>query len=160
VARTLVAISILLAAAASAAAQPPAAQATAPEATTRANTPAPIEAALPATTHFAEPVAAPAAAAAATPPAKPAEARPTAPAPTVAADVPKIEMKKLTDDTVCRTERPTGSQIGIRRCYSRSAAQTPNDEIMRRDIEEMRARQNEQQAREAAAAMTRRRTGL
>ena len=158
--RTLVAISILFAAAASAVAEPPAAETTSPEATTQADTSAPIDAAVLTTTHSANPVPAPAAAAAATPPAEPAEAPPTAAAPAVAADVPKIEMKKLTDDTVCRNERPTGSQIGIRRCYSRSAAQTQNDEIMRRDIEEMRARQNDQQAREAAAAMTRRRTGL
>ena len=70
--------------------------------------------------------------------------------------VPTVEIKKVTDDTICRKERPTGSQIGVTRCYSRGAS-LKDDEQMRRDIDEMRARQNEQQAREAAAAMTRRR---
>ena len=76
------------------------------------------------------------------------------------AAVPSVEIKKVTDDTVCRKERPTGSLISTTRCYSRSVSTLSIDEQMRRDLEEMRMRQNDQQAREAAAAMTRRRGGL
>jgi hypothetical protein len=75
--------------------------------------------------------------------------------------VPTVDVNKLTDDTVCRKERPTGSLIGVTRCYSRSAAANSNDnELMKRDLEEMRMRQNDQLAREAAAEMSRRRGGL
>jgi hypothetical protein len=158
--RTLVAISILLAAAAAAAAEPPGAAPTATEAAE--STSPPVDPIAPATAPAAvasEPAAAPTSADAA---AAPAKADDSAAAPTAdAAEVPTVDIKKLTDDTVCRKERPTGSLIGVMRCYPRSAsaAADRNDELMRRDIEEMRMRQNDQQAREAAAAMTRRRVG-
>jgi hypothetical protein len=77
-----------------------------------------------------------------------------------AVEVPTVEIKKTTDDTVCRKERPTGSLIGVTRCRSRSAAANSDNELMKRDLEEMRMRQNDQLAREAAAAMSRRRGGL
>ena len=134
--RALVAISMLLAAAAVAAADPPAAARATPEP--------------PATDHAPQPA----------PPVDAAAASDSAQAPAVAAEVPSVEIKKLTDDTVCRRERPTGSLISVTRCYSRSAAALKDDPLMRRDLEEMRMRQNEQQAREAAAAMNRRRGGL
>jgi hypothetical protein len=66
--------------------------------------------------------------------------------------VPKVEVASVTDDTQCRNERPTGSRIAIRRCSAKIAAgggKREND-TLRRDIEEMRLRQ-QQLARDAAA---------
>jgi hypothetical protein len=160
--RAPVAISVLLAAAASLAAEPPA---HAPAAADTADAPTFAEAAesffaaepfvpvapTPAAAAPAETVALPTSAEIATADVAP----PAADAPPAA--VPAVDMKTVTDDTVCRKERPTGSQIGVKRCYSRSASTLKDDEQMRRDIDEMRMRQNDQQAREAAAAMTRRR---
>jgi hypothetical protein len=62
------------------------------------------------------------------------------------------------DRTVCRTEYPTGSRIGVRRCYSTTETETAagkvQTEIMRRDIEEMRNRQMYDQLRRASVGMT------
>lgn len=160
--RAPVAISLLLAAAASFAAEPPAAAPDAAEATAApliADAAEPIDpvASAEAAARAAAPAdldVAPAAASTETTFASTAD---DAPPPVAApAAVPTIDIKKVTDDTVCRKERPTGSQIGITRCYSRSASTLEHDEQLRRDIDEMRMRQNEQQAREAAAAMARR----
>lgn len=152
---------LLLAAAASLAAEPPAA---APDDTSSAAAPLPAEAtavaagepalSAPVPPASAETAAAPASAEAALAD-NPGETPLTADA--APAAVPTVDIKKVADDTICRKERPTGSLIGVTRCYSRSAVSLQNDELMRRDLEEMRMRQNEQQAREAATAMTRRR---
>ncbi|HEX5045579.1 MAG TPA: hypothetical protein VFX89_00530 [Gammaproteobacteria bacterium] len=150
---------LLLAAAASLAAEPPSA---APDEANAATAPLaayPSVVAEPAVPEPAAPAVAETAAAPASAEAELADNRGEAPpaADAAPAAVPTVDIKKVADDTVCRKERPTGSLIGITRCYSRSAASLQNDELMRRDLEEMRMRQNEQQAREAAAAMTRRR---
>jgi hypothetical protein len=143
--RKLVAICILLAAAASLAAEPPDAET--PAAQPTANAPS-------------EPTATAPAQATTAPPAADAAAAPTATAdnttaePAADADVPKVDMQTVKDDTVCRAERPTGSRIAIKRCFSpRTALDSARDDVMRRDIEEMRMRQVYQnQARDAAAA--------
>jgi hypothetical protein len=149
--KKLVAICTLLAAAASIAAEPPDAEA--PAAQTTANAPS-------------EPTATAPAQAATTPPVADAAAAPTATAenaadqPAADADVPKVDMQTVKDDTVCRAERPTGSRIAVKRCFSpRTAIDSARDDVMRRDIEEMRMRQVYQnQARDAAAAAAMART--
>ena len=73
------------------------------------------------------------------------------------ANVREVDMRTITDDTVCRSERPTGSHIAITRCRS---ANTPEDEtshyLLQRDLEEMRDRQAyQEQARRAREAAMR-----
>jgi hypothetical protein len=164
--RAPVSVALLLAAATAFAAEPPAAT---PDTDTDADStivPLAIElAAAPDDSAPATPAAALSESTASSPSADTAlaaaDAKDTAPsADATPTEVPTVEIKKVIDDTVCRRERPTGSLISTTRCYSRSASTLSNDEQMRRDLEEMRMRQNDQQAREAAAAMARRRGGL
>ena len=71
------------------------------------------------------------------------------------ANVQQVEMRTLTDDTECRRESPTGSRIAVMHCYSTAATANDevNDDVLKRDIEEMRMRQfYQQQARDAALA--------
>jgi len=65
-------------------------------------------------------------------------------------------LKGPNDGTVCRTEYPTGSRIGVKRCYSttETARDKVEKDIMRRDIEEMRDRQVYQQLQRASIGMT------
>ena len=86
----------------------------------------------------------------------------TRPAPAAAANrieasqVKQVPLKAPGDSTVCRTEYPTGSRIGVRRCYSKTetASSKVQDEIMRRDLEEMRNRQIYNQLQRASLGMT------
>jgi hypothetical protein len=73
-----------------------------------------------------------------------------------ASQVKQVPLKALNDGTVCRTEYPTGSRIGVKRCSSRSetAGDKIQNEIMRRDIEEMRDRQLYEQVQRASIGMT------
>ena len=73
-----------------------------------------------------------------------------------ASQVKQLPLKGPNDGTVCRTEYPTGSRIGVKRCYSttETARDKVQDEIMRRDIEEMRNRQMFQQLQRASLGMT------
>ena len=70
--------------------------------------------------------------------------------------VKQVPLKAPGDSTVCSTEYPTGSRIGVRHCYSRTetAGSKVRDEIMRRDIEEMRDRQIFQQLQRASIGIT------
>jgi hypothetical protein len=73
------------------------------------------------------------------------------------ANVQEVDMRTVTDDTVCRSEKPTGSQIAITRCRSTN---TPEDEtsryLLQREFEEMRNRQAyEEQARRTRDAAIR-----
>ena len=56
-----------------------------------------------------------------------------------------VKVQTLTDSTVCRRERPTGSKIAVKRCYTRSKADTPEqsvaDAITRQEIDELRQQQ-------------------
>jgi hypothetical protein len=71
--------------------------------------------------------------------------------------VKQLQLKAPNDGTVCRTEQPTGSRIGVKRCYSTTETDSSKlqNEIMRRDFEEMRDRQMYEQLQRASAAMTR-----
>jgi hypothetical protein len=70
----------------------------------------------------------------------------------------QVQLKTLNDRTVCRTEHPTGTRIGVKRCYSTTETETAagrvQNEIMRHDIEEMRDRQVYEQLQRASIAMT------
>jgi hypothetical protein len=73
--------------------------------------------------------------------------------------VPVVDMGSLDDEERCRVERPTGSRIAVRRCYTL----TPEQEELqgaaaRREIEDMRQRQmyQEQRRRAMEAAMRQR----
>ena len=73
-----------------------------------------------------------------------------------ASQVKQVPLKALNDSTVCRTEYPTGSRIGVKRCSSRltdSARDKVQNDIMRRDIEEMRDRQMYEQLQRASVGM-------
>jgi hypothetical protein len=73
-----------------------------------------------------------------------------------ASQVKQVPLKAPGDSTVCRTEYPTGSRIGVRHCYSRTepARDKVQDEIMRRDIQEMRDRQMYEQIQRASLGMS------
>jgi hypothetical protein len=75
---------------------------------------------------------------------------------TEALQVKQVPLKAPGDSTVCRTEYPTGSRIGVRHCYSKTetARDKVQDDIMRRDIQEMRDRQMYQQLQRASIGMT------
>jgi hypothetical protein len=76
---------------------------------------------------------------------------------TEAPQVKQVPLKAPGDATVCHTEYPTGSRIGVRHCYSKTETAARNkvqDEIMRHDIEEMRDRQMLEQLRRASLGMT------
>jgi hypothetical protein len=49
---------------------------------------------------------------------------------------------RLTDDTVCRREAPTGSRIMTKRCYSRvqrdTATASRNDRLLQEQLDELR----------------------
>ena len=72
--------------------------------------------------------------------------------------VKQVQLKTLNDRTVCRIEHPTGSRIGVRRCYSTTETETTasrlETEITRRDIQEMRDRQIRDQLQRASVGMT------
>jgi hypothetical protein len=72
-----------------------------------------------------------------------------------ASQVKQVPLKGPGDTTVCRTEYPTGSRIGVKRCAS--ATETARDkiqnDIMRHDIEEMRDRQMYEQVQRASVGM-------
>lgn len=82
------------------------------------------------------------------------ESRPAAAAETP----PEVKLEQLTDDTVCRRERPAGSKIAVKRCYPRSGAETPQQSvanaITKQDFEALRQQQayyeQVRQAQEAA----------
>jgi hypothetical protein len=71
--------------------------------------------------------------------------------------VKQVPLKAPTDSTVCRTEYPTGSRIGVKRCSSttETARDKIQNDIMRRDIEEMRDRQMYEQLQRASVGMGR-----
>jgi hypothetical protein len=75
---------------------------------------------------------------------------------TEALQIKQVPLKGPTDRTVCRREEPTGSRISVKRCSSTSdaATSTVQNEIMRRDIEEMRDRQIYEQLQRASVGMT------
>jgi hypothetical protein len=69
-----------------------------------------------------------------------------APSTSQAAETPReVEVESLADTTICRRERPTGSKIAVKRCYTRSQADTRQQSvanaIMRQDIEALRQQQ-------------------
>ena len=72
-----------------------------------------------------------------------------------ASQVKQVPLKASNDRTVCRTEYPTGSRIGVKRCYSttETARDKVQNDIMRRDIEEMRDRQMYEQIQRATVGM-------
>jgi len=74
-----------------------------------------------------------------------------------ASQVKQVPLKAPTDSTVCRTEYPTGSRIGVKRCSSttETARDKIQNDIMRRDIEEMRDRQMYEQLQRASVGMGR-----
>ena len=74
-----------------------------------------------------------------------------------ASQVKQVPLKAPTDSTVCRTEYPTGSRIGVKRCSSttETARDKIQNDIMRRDIEEMRDRQMYEQLQRASLGMGR-----
>jgi hypothetical protein len=66
----------------------------------------------------------------------------------------EVKASTLTDDTLCRAEKPTGTQISVRRCRSGDADENQvSHATTLRDIEEMRARQNLQQTRDTQNAL-------
>ncbi|HUO67007.1 MAG TPA: hypothetical protein VMV37_05690, partial [Gammaproteobacteria bacterium] len=73
-----------------------------------------------------------------------------------ASQVKQVTLKAPGDRTVCRTEYPTGSRIGVRRCYSttETAVSKVQNEIMQRDLQEMRDRQMYEQLQRASLGMT------
>jgi hypothetical protein len=73
-----------------------------------------------------------------------------------ASQIKQVPLKGPGDGTVCRTEYPTGSRIGVRRCHSttETAGSKIDDEIMRRDLQEMRDRQMFNQLQRASLGMT------
>jgi len=73
-----------------------------------------------------------------------------------APQVKQVPLKGPGDGTVCHTEYPTGSRIGVRRCHSTTepAGSKIDDEIMRRDLQEMRDRQMFNQLQRASLGMT------
>jgi hypothetical protein len=77
---------------------------------------------------------------------------------TEALQVKQVPLKAPGDSTVCRTEYPTGSRIGVRHCYSKAEAETAGskiqNEIMRHDLEEMRDRQMREQIQRASVGIT------
>ena len=73
-----------------------------------------------------------------------------------ASQVKQVPLKAPSDGMVCRTEYPTGSRIGVKRCYAttETARDKIQNDIMRRDIEEMRDRQIYEQLQRASVGMT------
>ena len=73
-----------------------------------------------------------------------------------ASQVKQVPLKALNDGTVCRTEYPTGSRIGVRRCYSKTETTLSKvqNEIMQRDLQEMRDRAIREQVQRASVGMT------
>jgi hypothetical protein len=148
--RALVAISIFLASAACALADPIAGDATVDAATPGPSKPAPTEPASSAPAAVSTDTAA-SDDTKAREPMKTADATPRA---TTAAEVPRVELRKPANETVCRRERPTGSQISVQRCYTRSTAgHGEDDQLLRSDLDRIREQENDRQARDAAAAM-------
>jgi hypothetical protein len=79
--------------------------------------------------------------------------------PTALADVRTVEMASFADEKRCRKERPTGSQIAVRRCNTLTPEQAAQQEtVARRELEDMRQQQmyQEQSRRAAEAAMRQR----
>jgi erythromycin esterase-like protein len=74
-----------------------------------------------------------------------------------ASQVKQVPLKASNDGTVCHKEYPTGSRIGVKRCYSttETAVSKVQNDIMRRDIEEMRDRQMYEQLQRASVGMGR-----
>jgi hypothetical protein len=75
----------------------------------------------------------------------------------VAADVTRIAITPLAEETVCRRERPTGSRIAVERCYvvvstaEGSAMHDAARQIMREEFELLRRQQlAQEQARQRA----------
>jgi hypothetical protein len=76
------------------------------------------------------------------------DAPPPAPPAVAAADskAPEVKIESFIDTTVCRNERPTGSKIAVKRCYTRtkgdgSQQETAADAVARRDLEDLRQQQ-------------------
>jgi hypothetical protein len=71
-------------------------------------------------------------------------------------EVKQLQLKAPNDGTVCRTESPTGSRIGVKRCYSTTETDSSKvqNEIVRREFEEMRDRQIYEQLQRASVGMT------
>ena len=83
---------------------------------------------------------------------QPTDARP---APLISS-VRTVEMASLEDKQRCRTVRPTGSQIAVKRCNVLTAEQEALQEtVARRELQEMRQQQvyQEQSRRAMEAAM-------
>jgi hypothetical protein len=72
-----------------------------------------------------------------------------------ALEVKQVPLRAPSDTTMCRTEYPTGSRIGVRRCSSttETARDKVRNDIMRHDIEEMRDRQMYEQVQRATVGM-------
>jgi len=72
-----------------------------------------------------------------------------------ASQVKQVPLKGPGDGTVCRTEYPTGSRIGVKRCYSttETASSKFQNEIMQHDLQEMRDRQMREQIQRASVAI-------
>ncbi len=79
-------------------------------------------------------------------PAAPAHAEETSAAVRLA-DVREVEISDLTDDTVCRREKPTGSRIAVERCRSTNdpGEDKVANQILRQDVQQMRNQQILQQ---------------
>ena len=73
-----------------------------------------------------------------------------------ASPVKQLPLQAPNDRTVCRTEYPTGSRIGVKRCYSttETASSKLQNEIMQRDLQEMRDRAIRDQLQHASVGMT------
>jgi hypothetical protein len=84
---------------------------------------------------------------------------PDAAPPVTSSSARTVDMASLDDEGRCRTERPTGSRIAVRRCDAPTAAQEALQETLaRREVEDMRQRQmyQEQSRRAMEAAMRQR----
>jgi hypothetical protein len=79
--------------------------------------------------------------------------------PTSLTIVPVVDMQSLDDEARCRVEKPTGSRIAVRRCYTLTAEQEAlQGTAARREVEDMRQRQMYQdQARRTIEAAQRQR---
>jgi hypothetical protein len=75
-----------------------------------------------------------------------------------ASQIKQLPLKGPSDGTVCRTEYPTGSRIGVRHCYSKAETETAaskvQNDIMQHDLQEMRDRQMREQLQRASLGMT------
>jgi hypothetical protein len=76
--------------------------------------------------------------------------------------VPVVDMQSLDDEERCRVERPTGSRIAVRRCYTLTPEQAElQGAAARRELEDMRQRQiyQDQSRRTIEAAQRQRALG-